>query len=181
MPLDFDSEVDFVDQNVRYMDELYSLEGTRFDAWRDWIRANLEDALSSYTSPAGKVIQAGTWNGDFYNELKRIYGNDRCVGFDIVEYIEDDTIIHGDFRTIHSANNMDCAIFYNGLGTWENNVTSKQAGLTYALANLAPGGIYLEPKTPLAIETLQAEAGLNPDGLRYLGLYSGGLIICRKP
>ena len=90
MPLNFDSDVDFVDQDVRYMDELYSLQTARFDAWKDWVETNLETSLNTYTIPTGNVVQAGTWNGDVYNELKRIYGIDRCVGFDIVEYIEDE-------------------------------------------------------------------------------------------
>tara|TARA_B110000977_G_scaffold97441_1_gene128361 strand:- start:552 stop:1073 length:522 start_codon:yes stop_codon:yes gene_type:complete len=172
MPLNFDSDVDFVDQDVRYMDELYSLQTARFDAWKDWVETNLETSLNTYTIPTGNVVQAGTWNGDVYNELKRIYGIDRCVGFDIVEYIEDDTIIHGDFRTIHSANNMDCAIFYNGLGVWEHNATSKQAGLDYAIANLVTNGLYLEPRT--------AAMDAAVTGLEYVELHDSRLAVYRK-
>jgi hypothetical protein len=178
MPLNFDSEVDFVDQDVRYMDQLEALEPNRFSNWRDWCNTNLISAINSYTIPEGKVVMPGVWNGNIYSLLQAEYGSERCVGFDIVSYYTEthNSVVYGDFREIHTNNAHSIAVLYNGLGTWENNTTSKQAGLTYALANLVSGGIYLEPRTDLAVQTLQAE-----DGLEYLECYGDRLIICRKP
>lgn len=177
MPLDFNSGVDFVDQNIRYMDDLYALYPDRFDAWRDWCAANLINAVNTYTIPTGKVIMAGTWNGDLYSLFQAEYGSDNCVGFDIVTYYTDahDSIIYGDFRDIHGLYGHNTAIFYNGLGTWEHNTTSKQAGLDYALTNLVAGGIYLEPYTIGAANKLA-----TVDGLESLEINDSRLIIYRK-
>ena len=165
MALDFNSNVDFVDQNIRYMDELYALDSVRFDNWRDWCNANLATAIQQYEIPTnGKVVMAGTWNGNLYSILQGMFGADRCVGFDIVSYYDDihNSIIYGDFRNIHADHSMAVDVIYNGLGTWEHNTTSKQSGLDYALNNLVSGGLYLEPKTPGAVNKLNTVAELEP-------------------
>ena len=174
MALDFNSDVDFVDQNTHYMDELYALDKNRFDNWHIWCIENLETTLDSYTIPAGKTVMAGTWNGNLYKILQSYSGPENCAGFDIVNYYDDahQSIVYGDFRDIHANHNQPVAIFYNGLGTWENNKRSKQAGLDYALANLVPNGIYLEPYTAFAAEKLSTTQELQV-------LEPGRLIVCK--
>jgi hypothetical protein len=144
MPLNFDSDVDFVDQDVRYMDILYAETPTGLDRWRNWFQSNLPAILAEIPAPEGKVVQAGTWNGDFYNVLINLYGADNCVGFDIAQYIEDDSITYGDFRIVGPQTSIQSAVFYNGMGSWKNNATSKQAGLNWATENLVSGGIYFD-------------------------------------
>jgi hypothetical protein len=174
MVLDFNSGIDLVDQDIRYMDQLYASSPSRFDNWRDWCKNNLISSISDYAIPAGKIIMAGTWNGDLYSMFQTKYGSENCVGFDIVNYYDDphNTIVYGDFRIIHENNNHDTSIFYNELGTWEHNATYKQSGLTYALRNLVPGGIYLEPYTKKAEYILS-----NTTELEVLKI--DRLIICR--
>lgn len=144
MKLDFSSKKDFVDQNTRYMDLLYDQEPEIFDKWAEWIKTYLKSILSEYHIPKGTVVQAGTWNGDMYFTLQEIFGKENCVGFDIEKYIDDSSIVYGDFRKIHKEFPMQVSVFYNGLGSWKHNKESKQAGLEYALNNLIPGGLYLD-------------------------------------
>ena len=144
--LDFNNNIDLIDQCSRYMDLLVNNEEgkTYFDQWAMWIGQNLNIILSNYVIPNGKIIQAGTWNGNVYFELQKIFKKERCIGFDIEKYINDDSIIYGDFRKIHKQYPYTCALFYNGLGSWEYNKKSKSAGLEYAIKNLVPGGLYLD-------------------------------------
>lgn len=169
MPLDFNSNVDFVDQNIRYMDDLYALDSNHFDAWRDWTQANLSTKLDSYTLPTGKVIMLGTWNGDVYSVFKNKYGSENCKGFDIVAYYEDTTTTIGDFRDIHEDHAMDAALIYNAMGTWEHNGLSKEAGLTYSVANLVTGGYYIEQATPVAVSRISTT---EATGLTHIGYFT---------
>ena len=180
MALDFNSGVDFVDQNTRFMDDLYynSESGKAwFDNWQDWLDTNLSTALSNYTIPAGKVVEAGVFDGRLYSLFQSIFGADRCVGFDIVSYFDDTsgTVIYGDIRQIHADHPMDIAVIYSGLGTWEHQKTSKEAGLQYAINNLVTGGLYLEPKTPRSIERMSQVSELE-----FLEFNQGRLGIYRK-
>lgn len=180
MSLDLNSGVDFIDQDIRYMDQLYADNPILFDHWQFWFEANLETILNEHTIPEGKVVQAGTWTGAFYRELQRIFGVDRCVGFDIVDYgINDDSVNYADFRDVQANNThpMDAAVFYNGLGSWQYNTASKQAGLDWALANLVSGGIYIDVihKKPEREQALKDVAGLT-----WHGTYSEKLIVLVK-
>jgi len=174
MKLDTNSNIDFVDQSTRYMDFLYKEESLIFDKWALWIKENLETTLSTYTIPTGKVVQAGTWNGDMYFVLQKIFGKDCCIGFDIEQYINDSSIIYGDFRKIYNDHPISCCLFYNGLGSWKCNKTSKQAGLDYAIKNLVSGGLYLD--------VIHKDNTILKDipELEYCNTYDNKLIILKK-
>jgi hypothetical protein len=172
--LDYNSDIDFVDQDIRYMDLLYYDDTRLFENWFIWIKENLYNILKTYEISDKKIIQAGTWNGLVYNEFKNIFGSERCVGFDIETYVADDSIIYGDFRKIQHNFNMECSLFYNGLGSWKKNKTSKQAGLDYALRNLVPGGLYLD------VTHQDNSILLDIPELKYCNTYDNKLIILRK-
>lgn len=172
----WDLSKDIIDQDIRYMDTINKNPDIKrlFDNWAHWVKTNLENILASYAIPKGFIIQAGTWNGDFYNELKKIFGNKRCIGFDIENYIDDPSIIYGDFRKINSSYPFECAVFYNGLGSWDYNKKSKQAGLEYAIKNLVKGGLYLD--------VIHQNTNILKDipSLKYCNTYDKKLIILKK-
>ena len=130
--------------------------------------------LLEYNIPSGKVVQAGTWNGDMYFVLQEIFGKETCIGFDIEKYINDTSIIYGDFRKIYKDYPIPCCIFYNGLGSWKCNKTSKQAGLDYAIKNLVSGGLYLD--------VIHKDNTILKDipELEYCNTYDNKLIILKK-
>ena len=166
MSLDFNSSVDFVDQNIRYMDNLYVVDKARLDGWTDWVQSHLSAKLDRYTLPTGKVVMLGTWNGDVYSVFKNKYGAENCKGFDIVEYYADSTTTIGDFRDIHQDHPMDVALIYNAMGTWEHNGLSKEAGLTYSVNNLVDGGYYIEQATLGAVSRI---SDTEARGLTHIG------------
>ncbi len=172
--LDFTSNIDYVDQNPSYMDELYDINPEFFEKWFVWIKTNLHKILKMYNVPEGDIIQAGTWNGIVYDEFKKIFGTDRCKGFDIVKYINDNSIIYGDFRKTSLDYNGKCALFYNGLGAWDKNKNSKEAGLEFAKKNLVPGGLYLD------VIHHDNSILLDIPELKYCNTYDNKLIILRK-
>jgi hypothetical protein len=174
MKLDPTSNIDFVDQNSRYMDLLYKDNPIIFDNWAIWIKENLKSILSKYNIPSGNIVQAGTWNGDMYFTLQDIFGKENCIGFDIENYIDDDSIIYGDFRKIHKEHPISCSLFYNGLGSWKCNTISKQAGLDYAIQNLVPNGLYLD--------VIHKDNNILKDipNLEYCNTYDNKLIILKK-
>lgn len=144
--MNLDGSLDFVDQDPRYMDILVSNKQGEifFNNWTNWVDKHFQNVILTYNVPFGKVVQAGTWRGAVYFKLQEIFGKDRCIGFDIEKYIDDDTIIYGDFRKISNNYVYECALFYNALGSWKYNFTSKQSGLDYAIKNLVPGGLYID-------------------------------------
>jgi hypothetical protein len=174
MKLDKTNNVDFVDQNSRYMDLLYEDNPVIFNNWAIWINEKLKDVLSEYNIPSGNVVQAGTWNGDMYFVLQEIFGKETCIGFDIEKYLDDTSIIYGDFRKIYKDHSVPCCLFYNGLGSWKYNRTSKQAGLDYAIKNLIPGGLYLD--------VIHKDNTILKDipELSYCNTYDNKLIILKK-
>ena len=180
MTLDLNSGIDFIDQDIRYMNQLFEMNPPLFTHWQSWFEANLQAILDVHTIPAGKVVQAGTWTGAFYRELQSIFGAPRCVGFDIVDYgINDDSVIYADFRDVQANNThpIETAVFYNGLGSWQYNTASKQAGLDWAVNNLVSGGIYLDVyhNKPEREQALKEVAGLT-----WYGTYDRKLIVLIK-
>ena len=174
MKLNTTNNIDFVDQHPRYMDLLYKETPVIFDKWAIWIKTNVELILSEYNIPPGNVVQAGTWNGDMYFTLQQIFGKELCKGFDIEKYIDDSSIIYGDFRKIHNDYPIPCCLFYNGLGSWKCNKKSKQAGLEFAVQNLIPGGLYLD--------VIHGDNNIlkNIPQLEYCNTYDNRLIILKK-
>tara|TARA_B110000858_G_scaffold9683_1_gene10100 strand:+ start:34 stop:573 length:540 start_codon:yes stop_codon:yes gene_type:complete len=149
MPLNYSSDVDFIDQSLSFMIEVEADNESEFALRKsEFIDTNkVEDMLASLTVPAiGKVCKVGVWKADIYNKLKTAFGVDRCIGFDCYDYLDngDDSVTIGDFRTIHSNHNQDIALFWNGLGGWDTNTSSKQVGLDYAYSNLVSGGYYID-------------------------------------
>jgi len=163
-----------IDIDKRYMDKLYKYEPDVFNKWAMWIKTNLANLLKTYNIPSGKIVQVGTWNGDFYFELQKIFGTERCIGFDIAQYIDDPSIIYGDFREIKNNYSIPCALFYNGLGSWKHNVESKTAGLLWAKENLVSGGLYLD--------VIHKDLNILKDieGLQYCNTYDDRLIVLKK-
>ena len=147
MKLNFDSNIDFVDQNTRYMDILYNEKKELFDNKQQRLN-QVVSLLPSLDIPLGYIIEAGVWTGDIYKIFQTYFGKERCIGFDIEQYIDDESLIYGDFRNIHSNYNMDCSLFFNGLGSWRNNYSSKLSGLEYAVTNLVINGYYLDTNIP---------------------------------
>lgn len=151
MAIDYNSSVDYPDQDVAYMNILSVDQADAFQDRKTWLidSGRISQALDELTIPSsGKIIEVGIWEGDIYEQLKTYFGADRCLGFDIYDYLnnDDSSVTIGDFRTIHSDHNQDCAVVFNGAGGWDTNTSSKQAVLDYAYANLVSGGYYLDSK-----------------------------------
>lgn len=174
--ISWNKEVDIIDDNLYYMNELMQdpVAEETLNKWKNWVEDNLGKILSQYTIPDGTIIQAGVWNGDFYSVLKDIFGKERCVGFDIVKYIEDDSVIYSDFRDLKDEYQFPCALFYNGMGNWLYNKKSKTSGLEYAKRNLIQGGLYLDS---IHMDTTILK---DVEGLNYMATYDDKLIILRK-
>lgn len=149
MALDYSSSVEFVDQNISFMNDLTADNPAEFALRKAELidTTKIEDMLATLTVPeTGKICEAGTWKGDVYNKLKTAFGAGRCIGFDCHDYLDtpDASVTIGDFRAIHSEHNQDIALFWNGLGGWDTNTSSKQTGLDYAYRNLVSGGYYID-------------------------------------
>lgn len=149
MALNYKSNVELIDQSISYMNDLVVDHADEFARRKSEFidTTKIEDMLASLKVPStGKICEAGVWDHDVYNKLKKHFGADRCIGFDIYDYLDtpDESVIIGDFRSIHSKHNQDIAFFWNGLGGWDTNPTSKQAGLDYAYNNLVSGGYYVD-------------------------------------
>lgn len=143
MKLNLNSNIDLVDQNTRYMDDIEIYDPNTFKE-RNSRLVNLPEILKRLEFPSGFIVEAGVWKGDVYKILQGYFGKDRCVGFDIEQYIDDPSIIYGDFRLIKDQHNYTSSLFVNGLGTWKNNKSSKQAGVEYANNNVVLGGYYFD-------------------------------------
>jgi hypothetical protein len=147
MKLNFKSHKDLVDQNTRYMDILYQEEKELFDRKKTYL-GRIPKLLDTLEIPTGYIIEAGVWKGDIYKIFQSYFGKENCIGFDIEKYIDDDSIIYGDFRNIHGNYNTQCSLFFNGLGSWTNNYSSKLSGLEYAINNLVINGYYFDTNIP---------------------------------
>lgn len=149
MALNYLSGVEFVDQSTTYMNDLESDYADQFAIKLSWAQSSaLTDMLDLLTVPAtGKIVEAGVWKKYLYSQLVTRYST-RVKGYDIHQYYSDadSSVVIGDFRTVHSDHNEDVAIFLNGLGGWDTNTSSKQAGLDYANTNLVSGGYYIDIK-----------------------------------
>ena len=86
MKLNFDSNIDFVDQNTRYMDILYNEKKESFDNKQQRLN-QVVSLLPSLDIPLGYIIEAGVWTGDIYKIFQTYFGKERCIGFDIEQYI----------------------------------------------------------------------------------------------
>ena len=147
MVLNYLSDVEFADQNTAYMNDLESDYVDVFIDQKVFAEGpSLNNMLDTLTIPDGKIVEAGVWKKYLYSQLVTRFG-DRAKGYDIHQYTEaDDSVVIGDFRTIHTDHAEDVAIFINGLGGCDTNTSSKQAGLDYAYANLVSGGYYIDSK-----------------------------------
>jgi hypothetical protein len=143
MKIDLNSKIDLVDQYTRYMDLLEKYDANTFKERNSKLHL-IPAILERLVLPDGYIIEAGVWKGDLYKIFQNYYGKDRCIGFDIEQYINDTSIIYGDFRLIKNKHKYQCSLFVNGLGTWKNNKSSKQAGVDYANENLMLGGYYFD-------------------------------------
>jgi hypothetical protein len=145
MALNYISSVDFIDQDIKCMLEIEVTPDYRkklsFFELNDEPRTTLK---SLGTLPEGKVVEIGVFRKKIFNVLKELYGEENCFGVDFYPYEDDPNIVIGDWRTIHTDYNMDVALFFNGMGSWLNNKTTKQAGLDYAVNNLVTGGFYID-------------------------------------
>ena len=149
MALDYNSDVDFPDQDSAYMNTLEVDYAEEFAARKSWLIDSLliEYDLDVLSVPSnGKIVEIGIWKGHVYEKLKTKYTAERCIGFDIHDYLnnDDSSVVIGDFRTINSSYDQDVALVYNGCGGWDTNSSSKQAGLDYAYRNLVSGGYYID-------------------------------------
>ena len=147
MALNYLSDVEFADQNTAYMNDLESDYVEVFADQKAFVEGPaLNNMLDLLTIPEGKIVEAGVWKRYLFSQLVTRFGN-RAKGYDIHQYTDaDDAIVIGDFRTIHSDHAEDVAVFINGMGGWDTNTSSKQAGLDYANSNLVSGGYYIDSK-----------------------------------
>ena len=145
MALNYISGVDFIDQDIKCMLEIEVTPGYREKLSVFELNDEPRTTLKSLgTLPEGKVVEIGVFRKKIFNVLKELYGEENCFGVDFYPYEDDPNIVIGDWRTIHTDYNMDVALFFNGMGSWRNNKTTKQAGLDYAVNNLVTGGFYID-------------------------------------
>lgn len=145
--LNIESTVDYVDQNIRYMDSLCQNKNQRiyFDNWISHCKEVIDLFCDVSQIPDGKIVYAGVWEGEIYRKFQDIFSpEERVIGFDITKYSNDTNVIYGDFRKIAHEYQYPCSVFFNGLGHWGRNTSSKQAGLDYAIKNLVPDGLYFD-------------------------------------
>lgn len=180
--LDLNSSIDYVDQNARYMDALnqHPRQIQFFENWTQYVIRAVKHYCSKHTVPNGKIIYAGVWKGEIYRVFQTLYEG-RVIGFDIEKYSNDTDVIYGDFRKISKRHQQACAIFFNGLGHWDRNKKSKQAGLNFAVSNLVEGGLYFDNYHNTPFKTIHPQ-------LKYIDTYQNnsrgysdvGIILFKK-
>lgn len=119
------------------------VEDSTFSGWHSIIHPFFREQLLTYGVPAeGRILEFGVYRGQTRNVLIDIFGPDRYVGIDKVNYTEHEDIIIVDVRDwdFHEP----IAFAFNDLSTWKGSPRSRMAASQIIRKNLIPGGLYME-------------------------------------
>ena len=129
---------DRVDQNPRY------LASVDMSGWEEAVSRFFSSFVFNRVLPNGAIVELGTAHGRSFAHLCRQYGEERCLGFDVVNYSEHPRIRTRDVRAFLDEDHGPAALVFNDLSDWTTSPVSKRAGLAYAVQNLVPGGLYID-------------------------------------
>lgn len=131
--------MDKVDLNPRY------LENANMSAWQNEVDNFFKNVLFNLDIPKGFIVEFGTFRCVSFNKLIKHFGQDRCFGFDIVNYENHPNVVECDVRTDLKFNLIsNMAFAWNDISEWHGSPESKLAILNYTNKKLVPGGYYMD-------------------------------------
>ncbi|MBK9649037.1 MAG: hypothetical protein IPO67_28465 [Deltaproteobacteria bacterium] len=130
--------VDLVDRDPRYV------ERVDMAPWEREVLRFFEAHVFHLPLPAGAVVELGTARGNNFRRLCEVYGDARCIGYDVANYSGHPHIFERDVRALARTEDRPIALAFNDLSDWTLSPDSKRAGLHYATRNLVVGGLYID-------------------------------------
>lgn len=131
--------MDKVDDNKRY------LEFSDMSWWQIQIDNFFNEILFELNDiPEGYIIEFGTFKCVSLNKLIKKYGEARCFGFDIINYINHPNVKETDVRKLNTDYDVPIAIAINDLGNWRTSPESRNAVLDFATRNIVSAGYYVD-------------------------------------
>lgn len=157
MALDLNSDVDLIDQDSNYMNELVNLTtnfdgektiGDLLDGYHQWASNNLEEDIDKLNIPNdGDIIVLGIYLGHTFNIIEDIFSHRNVIGIDASDYGNPiENVIYQDVRTLFANNNFDrpVAVLFDGIGSWHFCPQSKSAAFEFASNNIISNGYYID-------------------------------------
>lgn len=103
-----------------------------------------ENLVSNFPIPQeGNIVVLGTHNCLSFNLLCKLFGEMRCVGYDLYNPSGHPEVICKDCNTLSDSDNIPIAFCHNDVGSFPKTPGLKLHAQLWALKNLIPGGILL--------------------------------------
>ena len=130
---------DLVDKEPRY------IENRDMRGWENVIGQFFYDFVFGQMVPSeGSIVELGTGQGVNFLELCRQFGEERCVGYDVVNFLKHPRVKEEDIRKLSSEDDYPIALGFNDLSDWQLSPQSKKAGFEFIKRNLVFGGYYVD-------------------------------------
>lgn len=94
--------------------------------------------------PKGKVVMLGTHDCFTFEQWKQKFGEERVVGYDIINPSNNKSVIIKDLSTLSEKDDYPCALICNDLPMWIVIPETRKITLEWSLRNIVPGGYYLD-------------------------------------
>ena len=113
-----------------------------------------ENVLSQSVPHGGYVVELGTARAINFSALCNQFGQDRCIGIDIVNYGHHARVLELDARDLSSKHDLPISLGWNDLADWKSSPASKRAGFEYLKRNVIRNGFLAD--AAFASDTLRS-------------------------
>lgn len=132
-----------------------------------------EDIVANLDIPSdGYIVVLGTYKCVSFEKLCKIYGADRCIGFDLHNPTNHPRVRIKDCSTLSDVDNIPIAFCHNDLGNFSSTPILKTMGQKWAAKNMIAGGFFLGNnnynRAKIDVESIMLESGMKNTYLKDL-------------
>ena len=132
-----------------------------------------EDITTALALPTeGYIVVLGTYKCVSFDKLCKIYGEDRCIGYDLHNPAKHPRVITKDCMLLSEVDDIPIAFCHNDLGSFSLTPELKTHGQKWAVRNMVPGGYFLGNnnynRSKIDVESIMLAAGMENTYLKDL-------------
>jgi hypothetical protein len=148
------------------------------DSWNNggedyYVNFFYEDIVANLNIPdEGYIVVLGTYKCVSFEKLCKIYGEDRCIGYDLHNPSQHPRVITKDCMLLSETDDIPIAFCHNDLGSFSLTPQLKTHGQKWAARNMVPGGYFLGNnnynRSKIDVESIMLNAGMKNTHLKDL-------------
>ncbi|MFA5490562.1 MAG: hypothetical protein WC284_15350 [Candidimonas sp.] len=130
----------------KFYNKKWSRKSSSRKKYYEYLNLFLDKHIDNLNLPNGKIVEYGSAYGNTLNKFIKRFGFDRCIGYDVYDFVDHPNIIVKNVFDFNNNDKFDISLAFNDIGSWDINVDAYKFINQWVEENVVIGGYYIVRK-----------------------------------